>query len=212
MNLILVRHGETDANERGLIQGVSAAPLNERGLAQAEAAARAVEPEAPFALYASPLLRAAQTADAISRRAGIESATERGLIEMDVGEFEGLSGRELRERFPDVMRRWDENAFDTTLPGGESLSDVRERAWRTVQALAERHGPDETVVAATHNFTIQMIVCAALDMPPNGFRRLKIDLGSITRLDVDARRPAPVSLVSVNETLHLRRVSDQVGG
>ena len=203
MNLILVRHGETEANRRGLIQGVSAAPLNDLGLAQAEAAARAVASETPFALYASPLLRAAQTADAIARRAGVQAETEAGLIEMNVGEFEGLSGRELRERFPDVMRRWDENAFETTLPGGESLADVQERAWLTVQALAERHEPDDTAVAATHNFTIQMIVCAALDMPPNGFRRLRIALGSITRLDADARG---ISLVSLNETLHLREV------
>ena len=209
MNLILVRHGETEANRRGLIQGVSAAPLNARGLAQAEAAARAVEPEAPFALYASPLLRAAQTADAIARRAGVQPATDEGLIEMDVGEFEGLTGRELRESFPDVMRRWDEDAFHTTLPGGESLSDVQTRAWGALQALAERHETDETVVAATHNFTIQMIVCAALDMPPNGFRRLKIDLGSISRLNADARG---ISLVSLNETLHLRHANGQVGG
>ena len=202
MKLILVRHGETDANKRGLIQGVSAAPLNELGLAQAEAAARAVEFEAPFALYASPLLRAAQTAAAIARRAGIEPVTESGLIEMDVGDFDGLTGRELRERFPDVMRRWDENAFDTVPPGGESLSNVRDRAWRTIQTLAQRHESD-TVVAVTHNFTIQMIVCATLDMPPNGFRRLKVDLGSITRMDVDPRRTA---LVSLNETMHLRHV------
>lgn len=198
----MVRHGETDANKRGLIQGVSAAPLNELGLAQAEAAARAVEFEAPFALYASPLLRAAQTAAAIARRAGIEPVTESGLIEMDVGDFDGLTGRELRERFPDVMRRWDENAFDTVPPGGESLSNVRDRAWRTIQTLAQRHESD-TVVAVTHNFTIQMIVCATLDMPPNGFRRLKVDLGSITRMDVDPRRTA---LVSLNETMHLRHV------
>ena len=202
MKLILVRHGETDANKRGLIQGVSAAPLNELGLAQAEAAARAVEFEAPVALYASPLLRAAQTAAAIARRAGVEPVTESGLIEMDVGEFDGLTGRELRERFPDVMRRWDENAFDTALPGGESLSNVRDRAWRTIQNLAQRHESD-TVVAVTHNFTIQMIVCATLDMPPNGFRRLKVDLGSITRMDVD---PGRTALVSLNETMHLRHV------
>ena len=202
MNLILVRHGETDANKRGLIQGVSAAPLNALGLAQAEAAAGAVEFEAPFVLYASPLLRAAQTASAIARRSGGEPVTEIGLIEMDVGEFDGLTGRELRERFPDVMRSWDENAFGTVTPGGERLADVRERAWRTIRTLAERH-ESETVVAVTHNFTIQMIVCATLDMPPNGFRRLKVDLGSITRMDVDGRR---TTLVSLNETMHLRHV------
>ena len=201
MKLILVRHGETETNRLGRIQGVSHTPLNERGLEQAAAVARALLPDAPFTLYASPLRRARQTAEAIVRRAGVSAILEDGLIEMDVGEFEGLTGRQLRERFQDVMRAWDEDAFQTTMPGGESLATVRDRAWNTVMNLANRHGA-ETVVAVTHNFTIQMILCTALGMPPNNFRRLRVDLGSITRLDVSAERTVQVS---VNETQHLLR-------
>ena len=203
MDLILVRHGETETNRLGKIQGVSQSPLNERGLKQAEAAARALDEEKPFALYASPLRRAVQTADAISTRTGIEVVTEHGLIEMDVGEFEGLTGRQLRERFPDVMRSWDEDAYNTLMPGGESLEIVSERAWGTVARLADVHA-DETVVAVTHNFTIQMILCTALGMPPNNFRRLRVDLGSITRLLVSPERTVQVS---VNETGHLRSLA-----
>ena len=201
MKLILVRHGETETNRLGRIQGVSHAPLNERGLEQAAAVARSLRSDAPFTLYVSPLRRAAQTAEAIAGQTGVSAIREDGLIEMDVGEFEGLTGRQLRERFPDVMRAWDENAVETVMPGGESLATVRERAWKTVMKLADRHGA-ETVVAVTHNFTIQMIVCIALGMPPNNFRRLRIDLGSVTRLDVSAERTVQLS---VNETGHLLR-------
>ena len=203
MDLILVRHGETETNRLGKIQGVSQAPLNERGLDQAAAAARALADEKPFALYASPLRRAVQTAEAIASRTGVGVVIEHGLIEMDVGEFEGLTGRQLRERFPDVMRSWDEDAYNTVMPGGESLADVSERAWGTVGRLAEVHA-DETVVAVTHNFTIQMVLCTALGMPPNNFRRLRVDLGSITRLSVNSERTVQVS---VNETGHLRSVN-----
>ena len=201
MKLILVRHGETETNRLGRIQGVSQTRLNERGLDQAAAAARALLPDAPFTLYASPLMRAQQTAEAIARRVGVCTIREDGLIEMDVGEFEGLTGRQLRERFPDVMRAWDQDAFQTVMPGGESLETVRDRAWKTVMNLADRHGA-ETVVAVTHNFTIQMVLCTALGMPPNNFRRLRVDLGSITRLDVNADRTVQLS---VNETQHLLR-------
>ncbi len=200
MDLILVRHGETETNRLGKIQGVSQAPLNERGLEQAAAAAKALAEEKPFSLYASPLRRAVQTADAIAGRTDVEVVIEPGLIEMDVGQFEGLSGRQLRERFPDVMRSWDEDAFKTVMPGGESLATVRERAWRTIKRLADTHA-DDTVVAVTHNFTIQMILCTALGMEPNNFRRLRVDLGSITRLLVSSER---IVQVSVNETGHLR--------
>ena len=203
MDLILVRHGETETNRLGKIQGVSEIPLNVRGIEQAAAAARVLEEEKPFALYASPLRRAVQTADAIVSRTGIGAITEHGLIEMDVGEFEGLTGRQLRERFPEVMQSWDDDAFWTVMPGGESLAMVRERAWKTVTALADVH-VDGKVVAVTHNFTIQMILCAALGMPPNNFRRLRVDLGSITRLSVSSERTVQVS---VNETGHLRRLN-----
>ena len=200
MKLILVRHGETETNRLGRIQGVNQTPLNERGLEQAAAAADAICPDAPFTLYSSPLRRAAQTAEAIVERVGIRAIEEDGLIEMDVGEFEGLTGQQLRERFPDVMRAWDENAFQTVMPGGESLETVRDRAWQTVKNLADHHG-GETVVAVTHNFTIQTILCTVLGMPPNNFRSLRIDLGSITRLDVGTGRTVQLS---VNETWHLR--------
>ena len=204
MKLILVRHGETETNRLGRIQGVSQTPLNERGLEQAAAAADAIYPDAPFTLYSSPLRRAAQTAEAIADRVGIRTIQEDGLIEMDVGEFEGLSGRQLRECFPDVMRAWDENAFQTVMPGGESLETVRDRAWQAIKKLADHHG-SETVVAVTHNFTIHTILCTVLGMPPNNFRSLRIDLGSITRLDVGADRTVQLS---VNETWHLRELRE----
>ena len=201
MRLILVRHGETEANRLGMIQGVGHAPLNTTGRRQAEAVAHALGQDAPFRLYCSPLLRAVQTAEAVSDHCGSVAVQNAGLSEMDVGEFDGLTGPQLRERFPDVMRMWDVNPAEAVMPGGESLSMVRDRAWRAVSGLADRHG-DETVVVVTHNFTIQMILCTALDMPLNGFRKLTVDLGSITRLDITNDRQRQIS---VNETWHLKQ-------
>ena len=200
MRLILVRHGQTEVNRLGRIQGIGPAPLNELGLSQAAAVARAVQHHKPFVLYASPLKRAVQTAQAIAGHTDAPVLLDEGLVELNVGEFEGLTGRQLREQFTDVMRRWDENAADTVMPGGESLSAVRDRAWRTVRTLAVRHG-SETVISVTHNFTIQMIICTALDMPLNSFRKLRIDLGSMSRLDVTGDRTVQVS---INETWHLK--------
>ena len=200
MKLILVRHGQTESNKLGRIQGINISPLTDLGREQAEAAARALVSEAPLALYSSPLPRALQTAKAIGSRAGVQPVEVQELIEMDVGKFEGLSGPQLRERFPDVMRSWDQDPAATVMPGGESLYDVRDRAWPAIQSLAERH-ESETVVAVTHNFTIHTIVCTALDMPLNNFRKLRIDLGAITRLEITSAR---TTLVSLNETWHLK--------
>ena len=200
VELILVRHGQTESNRLGRIQGINKAPLTDVGRGQAESAARALVSDAPFSLYASPLLRAMQTAEAIGSRVGTQPVEVEDLIEMDVGEFEGLSGLQLRERFPDVMRVWDEDPASAVMPGGESLYDVRDRAWPAVESLAERH-KSETVVVVTHNFTIHTIICSALNMPLNNFRKLRIDLGAITRLEISDAR---TTLVSLNETWHLK--------
>ena len=200
MNLILARHGETEVNRLGNIQGMGPARLNETGRRQAARLAHALQADAPFTLYSSPLRRALETAQVVAEQTGAEIVLDDGLIEMDVGDFEGLSGSQLRERFPEVMRMWDEDAAHAVMPGGESLSDVRDRAWQTVRRLAACH-PSDTVVAVTHNFTIQTILCTALGMPLNNFRRLRVDLASITRLDVSGDR---VTQLSVNETWHLK--------
>ena len=200
MKLILARHGQTEVNRLGNIQGVGPAPLNETGRMQAARLAHALRSDAPFTLYSSPLRRALETAQVVAEKTGADIVSDDGLIEMDVGEFEGLSGPQLRKRFPEVMRMWDQDAAHAVMPGGESLSTVRDRAWQTVLRLAERQS-SETVVAVTHNFTIQTIICTALGMPLNNFRRLRVDLASINRLEVSGDR---VTQVSVNETMHLK--------
>lgn len=200
MKLILVRHGQTESNRLGKIQGINDSPLTDEGRRQAESAARALAPDAPFVLYSSPLPRAMQTAQTIGTGVGVWPVEVEDLIEMDVGEFEGLSGPQLRERFPDVMRSWDMDPASTVMPSGESLHEVRDRAWPAVQSLLKQH-ESETVVAVTHNFTIHTIVCTALDMPLNGFRKLRIDLGAITRLEISSDRTI---LSSLNETWHLK--------
>ncbi len=201
--LILVRHGETPLNRDGRVQGLSDAPLSDLGKAQARAVADALAPDAPFHLYASPLSRAAQTARPIADAHGLLPTTIDDLREADVGELDGLTIAQARERYPAFMRRWAEDAGDATMPGGESLRDVRCRTWRAVRDLVARH-PDTTTVAVTHNFVIQTVLSAALSVPLDNARRMRQQPGCITRLEFAGSR---VSLVSSNETWHLRGLS-----
>ena len=199
LKLILIRHGETDFNRAGRILGHGSQRLNETGVAQAAAAARAVSSETPFSLYSSTVARAIQTAQVISEAAHVEAVPLKGVEELDSGEFEGLTGRQLRQRFPEVMTRWDHDPGATRMPGGESLLQVQARAWKAVSRVA-RANPDQKVVIVTHNFTIQTIICHALGMPLNNFRRLSVALGSITRMELS---DSTADLVSMNETWHL---------
>jgi len=119
---------------------------------------------------------------------------------MDVGETDGLDPRQLRERFPDFLRRWvDDLSGDLKMPGGESLADVQDRAWQAIESLRDSHAAEATVVAVSHNFVLHTIVCRVLSLPLAQFRHFQQDLASITAIEFRGRR-------ALNETCHLAGV------
>ncbi len=183
MRLYLVRHGETESNRRGLALGQDDVPLNERGLWQAKRVGRALAGEPLIAVYSSPLGRAQDTAAAIAEHHGLEVQVEEQLIEMDVGEVDGLTFAEVRSRYPELLEMWaSEEGPARPMPGGERLVDVKERAWALVDDLAARHG-DEAIAAVSHNFVILSLLARALGIELAQFRRLRHSVGAISVLD-----------------------------
>jgi broad specificity phosphatase PhoE len=200
MLLILVRHGETESNRERLALGREDVPLNERGRRQAAALTASLAGVPATAIYASPLRRAVETARPLAEVLGLEVQVDDDLIEMAVGDLEGLSPRELSERYGDFLREWfSTQAGNLRMPGGESLQDVQDRAWAAIERLRERH-PEETVVVVTHNFTIHAILCRALGLPLASFRRLRHDLAGKAVLEL---RDDRVIVISLNDTCHL---------
>ncbi|MCH8919262.1 MAG: histidine phosphatase family protein [Chloroflexi bacterium] len=204
MRLLLIRHGETDHNAERLALGREDVPLNERGQLQARALAEALA-GASFgditAVYSSPLQRATATASPLAEALELPVQVEAGLIEMEIGEMEGLTFPQVRERYPDFLRDWlSERLADVTMPGGESLRQVQERGWATVEAIRDRH-PDETVAAVSHNFVILSLLCQVLGLPLARFRSLRHELAAVSVLELDASRNA---LVTMNDRCHLR--------
>ena len=95
MKVTFVRHGQTDWNRAGRMQGILDIPLNEKGLEQARETARLLKDEQFDAVYLSPLLRTRQTAQIICEGRRVPMIEERRLIERDMGEFEGKSWDEF---------------------------------------------------------------------------------------------------------------------
>lgn len=200
MLLYLVRHGETEANRNGLALGRADVPLNERGLRQAQRLSEALASERLAAIYASPLSRAQQTAEAIAGPHGLAPLTEEGLIEMDIGELDGLTFAELRERHPGLLEQWaSPEGQATALFGSESLADVQNRAWQALESLGRRH-QDETVCAVTHNFVILSVLTRALGMELSHFRRLRHGVAAISVLKLSADG---VRVSRMNDSCHL---------
>ncbi len=207
MRVILVRHGETGANRERLALGRGDPPLSRLGGRQALAVAAAISGRPAgrpiAAVYSSPLLRAFDTAATIARElGGLAVETVEELAEMDVGDMEGLTSSEMRERFPEFLRLWfTPEAGEIRMPGsGESLLDVQARAWEAIERIRDAHEPDATVVAVSHNFALHAIVCRALSIPLADFRRFQQDLASMTTLEFRGPRTL---LTQLNEVCHL---------
>jgi phosphoserine phosphatase len=200
MRLFLVRHGETESNRLNLVLGRDDVPLNERGLWQAERVGQALAREPLAAVYSSPLRRTLDTARAVAAPHGLAVQIEQGLVEMDIGEADGLTFAEVRSRYPGLLEAWaSEEGPNEPMPGGERLVDVQERAWAAVQDIAARHA-DETVAAVAHNFVILSLLVRVLGIRLGQFRRLRHSLAAVSVVDF---LPARVLLVRLNDTCHL---------
>jgi broad specificity phosphatase PhoE len=194
--IALVRHGETDANRSGLLLGRADPPLNALGRQQAGAVADALRREAVRFIHTSPLLRARETAAQISGATGAPVEVDERLIELDYGEWDG---RPLTELPREVAADWRADpAFAP--PGGESLVALRARVAPCAAALLERAG-EGVAVAVSHVSPIKAMVLWTLDLDDRYAWRLRLDVGSISRLSPG---PSGPTLVAFNDTGHLR--------
>jgi len=199
MRLILIRHGETEHNRGQLTLGRADVPLNDRGRAQARALATSFL-RRPDAIVSSPLARALDTARGIASATGVDMEIDDGLIEMDVGEMEHLTSAELRNGYADFLRQWmSRDCSDARMPGGETLREVQDRAWGSVERLREAYADGE-VVAVTHNFVILMLICRAIALPIADFRRVRQALAARTVIEVGERSS---TLLQLNDQSHL---------
>ena len=197
--ILLARHGETDWNREGRWQGHSDQPLNAAGMAQAEALGRRLAQEPIDALYTSDLLRASQTAAAVTRETGVEAIPTPGLREVDVGDLAGVDRAAAAQRFPDWYTRWREGA-DDRYPGGETFADLRARAISTLDRIAARHAGG-TALLVCHNGIVHAVVLHVLGLEPHDRRR--IAPGANCSLTIVERQRRRTVLVTLNDAGHL---------
>jgi probable phosphoglycerate mutase len=169
MNLYMVRHGQTVASRENRFSGSSDPPLTNVGEAMAEAFAKSYASLTWEAIYTSPMLRARQTADALSRLTGVQANVEDGLKEIDYGEWEGLRQVDVKERWPKAFEYWADDVASRGTPGGETAFHVAARAMRVVEAIRTRH-QQGNVLIVSHKATLRVITCALLGLDVRLFR------------------------------------------
>ena len=149
MKLYVARHGETEWNAQGRICGRTDIPLTERGEAQAKALAEKMADKGIDLIIASPMIRARQTAAAVSQEIGIPVLTDDRLIEQDYGIYEGKD--RLDAGFLANKRR-----FAYRYPGGESMMAVAHRVYGLLEELKTRC-PGKTILLVCHGGVCRII-------------------------------------------------------
>jgi len=201
LTLMLIRHGETDWNRDGRVMGWKPVPLNATGRAQIGRLAERLKEMPIRALYTSPLTRTAESAGLLAAPLGLAPIPDDRWIEVKVTGWEEklwseLEGHPIRERYhlePD----------DTRLPEGETFREVQQRAVAAMTSLLERH-PHETVAVVTHADVIRAAICHALALPLADSRRMRIDNGSLSILELDGTERGALRLL--NAPAELARV------
>ena len=104
----LVRHGQTEWNRRLTFRGRANIPLNETGRKQALAIAGALKDKNIEAVYTSPLKRSLETAQSTANLFHIETVPVQEFVDIDFGDWEGLTFTEVKKRYPKEFRQWEE--------------------------------------------------------------------------------------------------------
>jgi len=154
-------------NAERRFQGQSDIPLDETGLAQADRAARLLAALRPDLIVSSDLIRAASTAAALARVAGLDVVLDKDLRERHGGSWEGLTDTEIRDRYPQAHATW-------TPPDGESSQVVSDRVAAALHhaaaAVAEQAaGRDGLAVVVSHGAALRMGMSRLLGMPDDLF-------------------------------------------
>lgn len=199
--IILVRHGHVEGISPERFRGRADLPLTEQGRQQAAATARyGAARWRPNAVFTSPLSRCRAVATAIATPFNLEPEPVFGLIDIDYGEWQGLTPDEVKARWPQPLATWYRAPDAAQIPGGETLLRVRDRAAAALRDIAAKH-PNETVVAVAHDVVNRVLLLHALAAPLSSFWRIRQDPCGINEIDMTDEHSI---VLAVNHTSHLQ--------
>ena len=202
-NLILIRHGETNWNSTQKCQGFSDTELNQTGRRQINELAQSMKGDDISAVYSSDLRRAKDTAVEIAKYHNLSINVDPDLREMNQGNLEGLSFAEIRGLYSELLAEWRRDPESVRIPGGETLKEVQERAWKCVQRIIKTHH-NQNVVAVSHNFTIITLLCKFKGVGLREFFNFKIKAASKNVVSI---KRGGFKIDIQNDTTHLSHQS-----
>jgi probable phosphomutase (TIGR03848 family) len=180
---LLIRHGENDYVKKGLMAGrLPGVHLNKKGHEQAIAVAERLAGAPVKAVYSSPLERAIETAEPISRVLSLPVITRSGLIEIDVGEWQDQSLKQLNRG--KLWKIVSNAPSRMQFPGGETFAEAQIRICNEIDSLSREHEPKDLIICVSHADPIRLAVAYFVGLPLDLFQRLYIAPASFTVLDI----------------------------
>ena len=160
--LIIVRHGETEYNLKGLCQGQLDSKLTQRGKLQAECVSNREDIKRIDAVYSSPLRRALNTAQIINKKHNLEIIIEDGLKEINCGEWEGLWIEAIKSEDAQQYHNWANEPMKYKVDGAETFEQVYNRATESLNKIIKEY-KGKTVLIVSHLVTISLILAYLFD-------------------------------------------------
>lgn len=179
--ILLIRHAENDYVKKRRLPGrIPDIHLNEKGRLQAKVLAKMLNQAPIKAIYSSPLERTIETAEPIAKALGLKVIPRKGLIETDVGKWQGKKMKNLSG-----LKKWRKLQFNPArfrFPGGDSIEGAQHRFVKEIEKLSTLHNPEDVIICVSHADPIKIIVAYYLGLPLDFYQRLTISPASITAL------------------------------
>lgn len=200
MELYIIRHGETDFNKRGIVQGRGVdSDLNEQGIIQARSFFKAYHHIEFDKIITSTLKRTHQTVEAFINK-GIPWEQYAGLDELDWGINEGREAtKEMKEEFYQLTKNWMDGYLDLKFPGGESPKEVYQRQKEVMDNLIANHHQLSKVLICMHGRALRLLLCQLLDIPLSNMDNFPHSNVSLYRL---AFKNGSFEMLDFNNTDH----------
>lgn len=196
-DLILWRHGQTDYNLQGRIQGQVDIPLNDTGRQQAQRAADDIAALGPTRIVSSPLVRARDTAEVLASLTGLSVEIDPGLVEKSFGTWEGLKAADIKKQWPDHYATWRAGG-DLPQFRIEGRRKTAERVGETLKAIAADAGKDDVIVVVSHGAATNLGATYLLGMDTQQWFGLRGMSNCCYALMRTNRRPPTWSVVKWN--------------
>lgn len=202
--IYLIRHAESIANTFGIYQGQTYdTDLSELGKKQAKRLGEKFQSVHVNKIFASPLKRTKQTAQAIAKITGAPIEFDMNLIETNHGEWEGLSKDEIKVNFSTIYENWQNNPSDVYFPSGESFSETVARA----EAFLTSNIFEEDVAVIAHDNIIRAMLCLIENTEINNMWGYGLDPAGVTVIKVNyVSRDNFYKVVKLNDTDHLKNL------